>query len=395
MDKFHNKKIRHFIYAILWDDDGDAFAFVGKTTTTNTKALLRRHLRGEVAITASELSRPDWGEKPPRLIVLHTLECTGAEAYKYILCYHRLYEDFGFMTVAYRGTDDQAYDMLPYTECLYTGLQKTVTREFLSAGIQTEQQAGKTDYEPKREPTKQINMRLSESALAAFQRFCKKLGLTQKEGFLHLMRYMNQDSLDTDPLFVEQRTIIERQKRYIKTLEEKLQKGSRDQEAAKRVKSAIANIKQFVAQYISNVVEQPRETPLKGSSHKPYLELKAYEYPKSEGDTILVLHDLYYSRGKYPAAFLCGTDLSNGSLIKLRYYPRGNYIGCAPGGKYCVENAQWLVSFQRTRDDAMELIAALPLLQSAESDIVETTESSCNQQWLDEVIRKASKLVAY
>ena len=38
MDKFHNQKLPYLIYAILWEDDGDEFAFVGKTKTADTKA---------------------------------------------------------------------------------------------------------------------------------------------------------------------------------------------------------------------------------------------------------------------------------------------------------------------------------------------------------------------
>ena len=175
MDKFHNKELRHLIYAILWEDDGDEFAFVGKTTTTNTKALLRRHLRGEVRITASELKRESWDGKPPRLVILQSLFCTGAEAYRYILCYHRLYEDFKFMTIVYRNTDNQAYDMFPHTKCLYEEIRKTVTREFLLTGITVTKPKTEIVHQKKKEPMTQLNVRLDTSTLCAFLQFCNKL----------------------------------------------------------------------------------------------------------------------------------------------------------------------------------------------------------------------------
>lgn len=396
MDKFHNQKLPHLIYAILWEDDGNEFAFVGKTTTADTKALLRRHLRGEVTVTKRYLKSNDWGEKPPRLIVLHSLVCTGAEAYKYILCYLRLYENFGVMTVAYRETENQAYDMLPYTQQLYEDLQKTVTRDFLLVGITIAKPATeKPVRKQEKELTAQLNVRLEIPMLGAFQQFCSNLGITQKEGFLHLMRHVDQSKLAEDPLFVELRETITRQKRRINELEMKLQTESRGQKADTKLKATVVNIRKLVAQYIDNVAERPTDLPLKDPAHEVYAGFKDYAYPDTDGDTILELRDLYYSHGKNPAAFLCGTDLKNGALIKLRYYPRENYISCAPGGKYCVENARWLISYRRAADGAMELVAALPLPLYMERDVIEAPDSSNEKKWLDEIIQEASLLISY
>lgn len=393
MDKFHNHKTNHLIYAILWEDDGDEFAFIGKTTSTNTKALLRRHLRGEVSLTSFDLHRDDWDGKPPHLIVLHSLVCTGAEAYRYILCYIRLYEDFGFMTVAYSGTDEQAYDMFPYTEKLYKELQRTVTKDFLSNGITLEKPETKSVYIPEKEPKEQLNIRLDMHILSDFQRFCRQLGITQREGFLHLMRSANQDDLATDPLFVEQRATIERQKKRIEKLEEKLQSPSRGQKADARLKKTIANTKQFVTQYIAKVVEEPSSPLLKCQTRKGRTEVQHYKYPSTDGATTMELHALFYSRTKYSAIFVCGKDLSNGHPIMLRYYPNDNYIGITPRGKYCAKNARWLVSYQRAKDDAMELVAALPLpLCTANDGSEETPLPSDDLKWLDEVINEASML---
>lgn len=390
MDKFHNKKLPHLIYAILWEDDGDEFAFVGKTTTVDTKALLRRHLRGEVSVTAQYLKRDDWEGKPPQLIVLQSLSCTGAEAYRYILCYHRLYEDFGFMTVAYRGTDNQAYDMLPFTGSIYEELQKTVTRDFLRTGIIAEKMIVQHVSRAKKEPTTQLNIRVDMYALCVFRRYCSKLGITQKEGFLHLMHCVDQDSLAIDPLFVEQRNTIERQKRHIDELEAKLQKESRGQKADAKLKEAMVETKRLVSQYIAQVVAVPTGSPLKISSHKAQAECKDFLYPDCDGSTVLQLRRLHYGRGSYAAVFLCGIDLHSGASIKLRYYPKKTYIGSVPGGKYCVENARWVVYYRRATDGAMELTAALPLPLDWEQGEPEKTKKSEEQKWLDELIQEAN-----
>lgn len=59
---------------------------------------VRRHLRGEVAITATALKREDWDDNRPRIVTLQDLMCTGAQAYKYTLCYRSQYNDaFSFL----------------------------------------------------------------------------------------------------------------------------------------------------------------------------------------------------------------------------------------------------------------------------------------------------------
>lgn len=360
MDKFHNQVLRHLIYAILWEDDGDELVFVGKTTTSDTKAVLRRHLRGEISVTANDLKCTDWEGKPPRLIVLHALECTGAEAYRYILCYHRLYEDFGYMTVSYRGIDDQAYDMLPDTKCLYEELQRTVTREFLSVGIVVEKPKIESVSMQQKEMTTQLNIRLEMHSLCRFRQFCDRLNITQKEGFLHLLHCVCDDTLDIDPIFIELKKKNERQERQIKELEAKLRTQSRGQKADERLKNAVSNMKQFVAQYIELAVCKPLESQAKKQSRARCAVPKEYQYPESSGEMILQLHSWHYGHGTYPAIFMCGEDTQTKRKIKLRYYPKRTFLGCSPKSEYFAPKTDWFVSFQVTKGVA-ELGAALPL----------------------------------
>ena len=397
MDKFHNQAFPYLIYAILWEDDGDKFAFVGKTTTTDTKALLRRHLRGAVKPTASALKQDNWVGDPPRLVVLHSLLCTGAEAYRYLLCYHRLYEDFGYMTLAYRRVDNYAYDMRPGTQRLYEELQKTVTMELLLTGINIPKPAisAKASTLPRREPMEQLNIRLDTRTLFAFQKYCNNLNITQREGFVHLMHFIDQEDLSTNPLFVEQKERIERQKKQIYELSQKLQSESRGQKADAKLKNAIANIKRLVTQYIALVVVTPTTPLLKDTSHKTYVELKEYVYPSSDGYALLELHDLRYSSKNHSAMFIYGKDMVNETAIKLRYYPKNTYIGYSPRSNYFARNAQFLVCYQHAEENVMELVAALPLPPCEESKNTEQFQSNRTIKSLDEKIQEASTQITY
>ena len=389
MRSFHSEVRHHLIYAILWKDDGEEFAFVGKTISTDTKAVLRRHLRGEVAITATALKREDWDDNRPRIVTLQDLMCTGAQAYKYILCYHRLYEDLGFQTYHFNGTDNQAYDMHPQTWSLYEKLQKTTTRELLRNGIATEKPIAKSESAPKREPTSQLNIRVSIQMLGIFQRFCEKLGITQKEGFLHLLHCADWDALSKDPLFLEQKKIIERQRMQIAELESKLRSESRGQWADRRLKQSLSDIKQFVALYIKLLFDPPAEPPLKIRPPKEANKFDAYHYPESAGEALVELHALYYSHGRYPAVFVCGKDLATETKIKLRYYPKETYLGCSPRSVFSVEKANWLVHYQHAKDGAMDLTVALPLPPYIEASITKPSRSSDDQKSLEDLIQEA------
>ena len=157
-----------------------------------------------------------------------------------------------------------------------------------------------------------------------------------------------------------------------------------------KLKEAMVETKRLVSQYIAQVVAVPTGSPLKISSHKAQAECKDFLYPDCDGSTVLQLRRLHYGRGSYAAVFLCGIDLHSGASIKLRYYPKKTYIGSVPGGKYCVENARWVVYYRRATDGAMELTAALPLPLDWEQGEPEKTKKSEEQKWLDELIQEAN-----
>ena len=215
------------------------------------------------------------------------------------------------------------------------------------------------------------------------------------EEALKRMHAVEQDGLSTDPLFVEQRNTIERQKKRIKELENKLQSKSRGQKADEKLKRAIANLQHLVAKYIDLVVELPTGHLLEKDLRLSQADLQEYNYPDSAGDALLELHTCRYSKRNYSAIFLYGKNLVTGAAIKLRYYPKDTYIGCSPKSQYCVKNERWLVSYQREADGAIGLVAAIPLPAEVAHNVRNATATTSDRNSLDEIIREANMYYGY
>ena len=175
------------------------------------------------------------------------------------------------------------------------------------------------------------------------------------------MHMADADALSKDPLFVEQRETMARQKKRITELESKLQTESRGQKADAKLKKEIVDMKRLIKLYMDLAVGEISEPVLHISPYKISAKAKGYQYPETAGETLLELHSLYYGDGTYPAVFVCGWDMVKKTAIKLRYYPRRGHVGCGPKSEYAVEKAQWLVSYRPAEQDVMDMVAAFPL----------------------------------
>lgn len=128
--RFFYTEQSYTIFALIAEEDGDLFAYIGKTTSSDYKAIVRRHYRAEVALTSPYFSENSCNSRP-RFLVLEKLTCTGSVAYRHILSWIRIFDDHQFMTIAYPRTDWQAYHMLTETEAIYENILKLPIDEIL------------------------------------------------------------------------------------------------------------------------------------------------------------------------------------------------------------------------------------------------------------------------
>lgn len=363
MSLFHTQRKQRCIYAIHWDEDGESCVHIWHTTSNNLRSVLRRHLRGEIKLTRNDLSHRDWNGRPPRIIALQVSNQTGAEAYRTVLCYHRIYESHGFYVLSYDKVDEQAYNMLPQTEKVYNQLhEEEITKEFLVHGISVAENEGQKDPEQRYSllpATTQINIRLSEEEKIELDRFCASNRLTQRQALIYLLHDVSSEAGD-NPLLKELRDDIERKQAIIDDLSKKLCSASRGQVADKKLKEALATAREIVCRYIELI--PPSTGPLLKCKSRQHSRRDAYQYPYGAGTTILELHDLCYGKGRNSCLFVKGIDESTGELLRFRFYDKRTFIGIRPAQNlHATEGSRWFVSFKPASDGAVELTAAIPL----------------------------------
>lgn len=360
------------IYALVVEDQGDTLVFIWKTSSKNLKAVLRRHLRGEVSFTKGEFSK-DASTGEPRIVPLEYVECTGSEAYQRVLCWYRIFnETRGLMTMNPMATDAQAYDMSPSTERMYRSLRPTVSVHNLLNGKDTPipiEPESPPDPPPEREMS-QMNIRVHIDDRDTFYHFCKANHMTQREGFMHLLTLSpllseSEKQSASDRLLAEKTATIARQQQTIQELERKLKNKYRGMAADEKLKNALSNTKRFIRKYVDLILPPPKGAALRCLSFnewdRTYGGFSSYPYPEAAGHAIVELESICYGKGSVPAIFLFAWDTATGKLIKLRYYDNQYAVGFSPKNEYALPGSRWFVGYAPTTDEAMGITFLYPL----------------------------------
>jgi len=216
--------------------------------------------------------------------------------------------------------------------------------------------------------TTQLNIRTDELTVWAFRNFCTTRQVTQNEALKILLHPTEQESAARISPIQEQ---LSKQKRVIAALTDELntlrhKHAEKQAIFIKRRNDWIKVMDQLVTYIIDkqNAYSDDDREPLKiqrFKTAKTQLNYKSYHYPTNTGCLIITLHYLAYGKGSVPPLFICGED-SSGNLIKLRWYPKAEYIGISPHSKvHSYEGSQWLVGYLQAVDGATDMIAGIPL----------------------------------
>ena len=232
--------------------------------------------------------------------------------------------------------------------------------------------------------TTQLNIRVDDSAADAFRDFCSKMHVTQNEGLKLLLASAEQD---TEAKIAPIQEHILKQQKTISALMEKEKAIKKEytekHHTALKLRRDLAHV---MGEMLDHIID--RHAADFNTDHEPLniyrpkfakesLNFKSYKYPSSAGCMVITLDYLAYGMGIAPALFICGKD-TDGTLIKLRWYPKTEYIGIPPRSEiFSYTGAQWLVGFFQSPDGATDMVAGIPLacipdtLVSANSNIEE------------------------
>lgn len=369
----HHEIKPYTIFAIIVNDDGDNLAYVGKTTSQNLNPVLRRHLRGEVSLTKNDFSI-DVTNNKPIIIPLERILCTGSDAYRHTLCWNKILDDHGYITITYKTTDWQAYNMVEKTKSIYDKIISTLPIDDILKGLQhpISPVIENTSYNhtTEKEPCVQLNIRVNPHDKDLFYRMCHKNNMTQQQGFSHMLlstSLSNEEdrSLIKNRIFNELESSLSEKDNKIRELKKRLSGISRGQVADQKLKAALKNANHLIKEYVHLNFPSPMGPTLKCLSFKMWKRTQnhdlPYIYPATAGHSIVILDSICYGKGTVPAIFVHARDITSNERLKFRYYPSTYFVGISPKNIYELPESVWLIGYAPATDGAMALNFALPL----------------------------------
>ena len=378
MKKQHYTKTQPYaVYALVHPEE--RWFFIGKTTSSRLSAVFSRHVCGKNMCTKHYFTDE---EDYPDFFVLELKLLTAAEGYKHVLAWINIFQAEGFYCLNHEKTEAQAETPLEETKRIIDECKKDPLKEILNrTKVNTPGDADRLflkhfpedhqkDVLKQEERTVQMNVRMQEQDRKRFDSFCKELKITQKEGFCLLLDQMlengNVSNLEKILMdYQKQIRALEKERDKLQKEKSALKGKSLSKEKNDRKKKRMI-LKNGIENYLACLFPEETNTTLrKLGNYKNFtksLPTKVkYSYPDKEGSAEITLDAVVWGNTLTHACFIMGTS-NTGERIKLRYYPKSDYIGISmKDSTYAEVGSKWYVLFMNAPDDAVDLIAAFPL----------------------------------
>lgn len=373
------------IYLLLLDmNDEEPYYYVGKSFSCSVSKVYSRHLHGGFASTKDIFSV----DSRPNLYILQDRLLTGADAYRFIVAYHRFFEEQKLgESLNYDGTMWQAEFMKPETEKIYReisqeSLPELLRRTYVARAVDADRNRDAKEHQENKWVV-QLNVGITADDKALFDTYCKQLGLGHKEGFGALLdAACNKTDSHYESIISSKAKKIEKLEQEIKRLEQKLALATGEALPKREVwaSEVFPLMLDGVKQYLQLLFPQ-RDViqPVKSKSYKGFTRSRLPDeeciYPEKEGFHLIRLEAVLW--GNHKSCFYAGTCL-DGKHYKFRYYSKAWFLGVPPRGSgYEEQDSLWLLGCKRAADGAMDLIAAFPLPSAR---IIDSTPKSIQSE---------------
>lgn len=184
-----------------------------------------------------------------------------------------------------------------------------------------------------------LTIRLTETEKHKFDQVARSLRLTHRETLQYLIGFSPEEDIFVSMLLQNHDEKMSQQKKRIGELEESL-------------------------------TVQRERLAKQAELHKKYVTM------------------VQCGRGRNPALFILGVT-TDGQCIKLRYYPKREYVGIfLTNPTFGVRGSSWMVGWQKTEENVMQLMFAMPLqIGSKYNNPMDAHErlEKIMEQFLDEV----------
>lgn len=376
----NKEKIEEYcVYAII----AGKRAFVGKTTSDDHHAILRRHRRGEIKHTRKHFGRS--GSTEPKFVALLTVEADFTVAYRYVVAFIRCFMDEGYEVLNSCGMIEHAKNLHYHTQKLLESINViplAIRLQGRTGNAEIANQMPNTIPEgshdqavlvQKELATEKLTVRLTPTDKKRLADLAKQTGVSKSQLLMLLLEnYEKSGSAGMGESCIDYvRRMLSKYEDRIETLEgENRQLRQRLREIKEGEKEAyVKREKGFhktLTAYFGNFVPLlPDNPPLDQGLYRDYLanepSCEQARYPESEDAFVFFPERVMLGREKRFPLFITGQDRYRRKTL-LRFYPKKYYVGLSfTDEEYGVQGSSWLVRCEHAKDGAMDLVFALPL----------------------------------
>lgn len=383
------------------------FVYVGKTNARRLSEVYSRHRTGAVKATACYFDQ----EEAPELYLLETCNITGSEAYRRVVAWCHLFLQAGYVCINHDRTLHQARNLLQETKKIAEWLGRKPLEEILAEAYLERPSEGNLMPEKKvaneiAQKTIQMNIRIGMRDKERFDRFCQAGGMNRREGFTVLL-----DQITDSPDFPAMAALLKKREEKVEQLKQEIGRYQAKLEnrthGGKNQKEALLERKldfmgKGIQVYLKRLFpDSEGKAWLPETSWRRYMRnLPKNErpvYPETEGFLVLQPEMILWGNSLHRPCFLVGRGES-GKRYMLRCYPRADFVGFPiRESGYAKPGSFWYVGCQQSRDGAMELILAFPLMEEdgdsipEKRELYEITEKEKRKEALDDIIQRVRR----
>lgn len=349
--------------------------YVGTSCAKDKLAILRKHLRGEV-VSTKEIFGPGQNRVIPYIHICAEkhFDCNNAQVdAKYWVGY---LSRQGYQVIGSEMVPNALMKSVRAEIALKDTVGRTLQEVLAAEGTQNlysathgdERKTLRHKYTVYAKDTV-LNIRTKSEVAQAFRTLAVQMDATQSQTLGALLdAYSGVSKFEVEDLLERLQKAQERYDELEKELFEYMIDRDRQE---KRLKEKISVLKTMAYEATSKWpyrnIRDGRKIPIytRKQAKRIFSERRSYLPPENAGTRLIQVDCIVYGRcsaNRRQAVFIYGTTLDGAEKIRLRWYPRKDYVGRIPTMDIYHNTAfVWQVGFVKAPDGAMDMIGGIPL----------------------------------
>lgn len=350
----------------------DEHVYIGRTTAQKISAICYSHARGDRETTRDYFG---FGCPYPKLYILDRITAHSTVTYRHVVAWVHVFLKEGYHVLNCGDVLDHAADLCPETavivdEILMIPLEEHLAKshyaKYKDADSRPPLPVSQVHTTPISEPaTAKLTIRLSKAEKNKFDQAAQALHLTHRETLQYLLQFSPVEDMFLALMQQHHETKRTQQKNRIAELEKAVaEQREKLEQQAESHKKYVSMVKRGIGEYMDYFdTTSPFPLSLEVDWYDQYMRNceTDFVYPEKENIALIRPVAILRGHGRNPALFVLGVTVT-GQCIKLRYYPKQEYVGLfLTNYTFGVRGSVWLMGWQRAEENVMQLMFALPL----------------------------------